>query len=349
MIPIPVTLLTGFLGSGKTTLLNALLRHPAMERAAIVVNEFGEIGLDHDLIEAARDNVTLLPSGCLCCTLRGDLATTLARLRERRAEGQIAFDRIVIETTGIADPAPLVQMLALDPELTHDFTLDGLIATADAASGGRIFDEQFEARQQIAMADRIVVTKSDLIAAPQLGAFETKLRGLNPHAQRFVAPHGQIEPAVLFGIAPGAHSKRDAALEWVAALIPAKSGLPQLSDLPAPKHAPLHQSTGHTQAGRVSSQSIELDTPVEPMAFQRWMDQLARDENADVLRLKAVVHVQGMAHPFALHAVQRIFHPPVSLPNWPAGDTTSRIVLIGRDLPDGFIDQQTAILTGTRD
>ncbi|MEZ5752777.1 MAG: GTP-binding protein [Paracoccaceae bacterium] len=351
--PIPVTLLTGFLGSGKTTLLNALLRDPRMDRAAVIINEFGEIGLDHDLIETSTESMVLMQSGCLCCTVRGDLAETLADLRDQRESGAVQFDRIVIETTGIADPGPILQTLVMDPELSHDFALDAVLTTADAATGGRILDRQFEAVQQIAMADRIILTKTDLVTPAQLATFENRLKGINPGAPRIRADHGSIDPSLLFGVSVGAESDKAQAMAWVAAP-PARASLPPLSGLPATSPLSLPQSHGlfattatprnASHDGRISSQSITLDQPVSPIVFDLWLENLVNAASEDILRLKGVVHVEGMKHPFALHGVQHIFHPPVSLTHWPEGDKTSRIVVIGRDLPPGFLADSLALL-----
>ncbi|MDO8885532.1 GTP-binding protein, partial [Candidatus Oleimmundimicrobium sp.] len=178
--PIPVSLLTGFLGSGKTTLLNHLLGDPRMARAAVIINEFGEIGLDHDLVESATETMVLMQSGCLCCTVRGDLAQTLAELKARRDAGEADFDRVVIETTGIADPGPIVQTLVMDPLLSTDFALDGVLTTADCASGQATLDAHFEAVQQAAMADRLILTKTDLALPAEIAAFERRLAAINP-------------------------------------------------------------------------------------------------------------------------------------------------------------------------
>lgn len=362
--PIPVTLLTGFLGSGKTTLLNALLSDPAMDRAAVVMNEFGEIGLDHDLIESSTEAMVLMRSGCLCCEVRGDLAQTLTDLRDRREAGEIAFDRIVIETTGIANPGPIVQTLVMDPELSYDMALDGVLTTADAATGARTLDRQFEAVQQIAMADRIILTKTDLVTPSQLAAFEARLAALNPGALRHRADRGRIDPGLLFGLAPRMDSDRRQMIDWVAAA-PAKKALPALSGLSVTNPHSVSQSHGLFGAGpgqattgigirpshdgRITSQSIEIADPISPVIFDLWLESLMNTAASDILRLKGVVHVEGMAKPFALHGVQHIFHPPVPLSHWPEDDKTTRIVVIGRDLPPGYLNESLAFLRSKPD
>jgi Ni2+-binding GTPase involved in maturation of urease and hydrogenase len=214
--PIPVTLLTGFLGSGKTTLLNHLIRDPGMGRVAVIINEFGDIGLDHDLIEESTEEMVLLQSGCLCCTIRGDLVTAMLALLRRQALGEVAFDRAVIETTGLADPGPILHTLLIERELAAAFRLDGVVTTACAATGPRTLDAQFEAVNQLALADRIVLTKTDLVTPNELRRFEDRLAQINPGAARITADHGRVAPGVLFGIS-GLQAEADPAqtLAWV--------------------------------------------------------------------------------------------------------------------------------------
>jgi G3E family GTPase len=355
-MPIPVTLLTGFLGSGKTTLLNALLKHPGMDRVAVVVNEFGEIGLDHDLIESSSETMVLMASGCLCCTVRGDLARTLDDLRLRREAGEIGFDRVVIETTGLADPGPIVQTLVMDPDLSHDFALDGVLTTADCATGPGTLDAQFEAVQQVAMADRLILTKTDLVAPAARARFEARLDSLNPGAPRLVAEHGRIDPAALFGVAPRPDSTPAHAMSWVGGPRPAPTPLPALSGL-GPLAAPQAHGLFAAQAtatlppaaarrhdDRITAQSAELDTPIAPVVFDLWLESLMASASTNILRLKGVIHIEGLDHPFALHGVQQIIHPPVPLPDWPGNDRRSRLVVIGRDLAPDWLQQNLAIL-----
>jgi G3E family GTPase len=326
-----------------------------MDRVAVVVNEFGEIGLDHDLIEQASETMVLMSSGCLCCTVRGDLAQTLDDLRRRSEAGEIAFDRVVIETTGLADPGPIVQTLVMDPELCHDFALDGVLTTADCATGPATLDAQFEAVQQVAMADRLILTKTDLVPPARRAAFETRLAALNPGAPRLVAEHGRLDPAHLFGIAPKTDTAPDRALAWVGPAPATRPQLPPLSGLgplaapqshglfaaPGPARAP-RPSSRHDD--RISSQSAELEGPVSPVVFDLWLESLMSAAAANILRFKGVIHIEGLDHPFALHGVQHIIHPPVPLPHWPRGDRVSRLVVIGRDLAPGWLETNLALL-----
>src|SRR5438874_1140298 len=198
---IPVTVLTGFLGSGKTTVLNHVLKQPGMAATAVIVNEFGEIGLDHLLVESATEDVVLLNSGCLCCTVRGDIVNTLTDLFVNRVKGRVPyFTRAVIETTGLADPAPVLHALISDPIVAERYMIDGVVTTVDAVNGAATLDRQPEAVKQAAVADRLIVTKADLAEPEVLAALEARLAALNPGAPRLRAAHGAIDPAALFGL-----------------------------------------------------------------------------------------------------------------------------------------------------
>jgi len=344
--PIPVTLLTGFLGAGKTTLLNRLLHDPTAGRVAVVVNEFGEAGLDHDLIEEAAEDVVLMPAGCICCSIRGDLSKTLISLLARRVRGDLSFDRVVIETTGLADPGPIHHTLLVDPALAPNYALDGVVTAVDAVLGAATLDRHFEAQSQVAMADRIVLTKTDLADAGTLAALEARLDRLSPGVPRIVADKGAVPPGTLFGL--GARQgvmTPDHALAWVAQ--PSRDPLAGLSGLSLPKKgAPvdLGAPSHHASDDRITTASITLDTPIPAHVFDAWLDTLMAFKGANLLRMKGIVHVADVPKPFVFHAVQHIVDAPVLLDNWPEGDTTSRVVVIARDIPKSDLQDCLAML-----
>jgi len=367
-VPIPVTLLTGFLGSGKTTLLNHLIRDPGMGRVAVIINEFGDVGLDHDLIEEATEEMVLLQSGCLCCTIRGDLVTAMLALLRRQAAGEVAFDRVVIETTGLADPGPILHTLLIERDLAQAFRLDGVVTTACAATGPRNLDTQFEAVNQIALADRIVLTKTDLVTPPELRRFEDRLAQINPGAARITADNGRVPPGVLFGISGmQAEAAPEQTLSWlnvaayaapkpIAPALPMGSGNPAyglfapnpaadpFASLSMGFHRPASAASVSLHDSRISSVSITIDDPIPANLFDFWLNTLIAVRRPDILRMKGIVHVEGIPYPFAFHGVQHIFHPPVSLPHWPEGDRKSRIVVIGRDIPRDILAASLAVL-----
>lgn len=324
---IPVTLLTGFLGAGKTTLLNAVLGDVSAGRIAVIVNEFGEAGLDHDLIEAVSEETVLMQSGCLCCSIRGDLSRTVADLLSRRADGRLCFDRIVIETTGLADPGPILQTLSVDPDLARTCRLDGVVTVADAANGTATLDAQFEAVSQAAMADLIVISKTDLVEPEAADSFEERLKDLNPTARILRAERGAVPVGALYdlgGLQPDAPEQER--LAWLTPGAP--DPLANLTGLALPKPAPVvspHDS-------RIQSVSIVLDDPIPDVVFDLWLDTLIALRGPDILRIKGIVFIDGIDMPFVFHGVQHIFDAPVPRRKWRGGDTTSRIVVIARDM-----------------
>ncbi|MGA7265917.1 MAG: GTP-binding protein [Stellaceae bacterium] len=335
---IPVTLLTGFLGSGKTTVLNHVLKQPGMAATAVIVNEFGEIGLDHLLVERSSEDVVLLNSGCLCCTVRGDIVDTLTNLFVDRVKGKVPyFTRIAIETTGLADPAPILHTLMTDPIVAARYMLDGVVTTVDAVNGAGTLDKQPEAVKQAAVADRLLLTKADLANAAARQKIEARLRALNPSATIVPVAQGVIDPARLFNIGfydPATKSVdvrrwlRDEAFE---------SG---------PAHD-MHHGHEHLDVNRhddrIRAFCITRERPISWAALTAWLDGLATMRGDDLLRLKAIVALSDRPdQPVVLHGVQHLFHPPVLLPEWPSEDHRTRMVFITRDLPREAIEATLA-------
>ena len=316
----PVSVITGFLGSGKTTLLNALLRHPRMAETAVLVNEFGEIGIDHLLIETLDDDVLLLAAGCLCCTIREDMVASLRSLFDRRASGQVPeFRRVVIETTGLADPAPILHTLLVgEPQPTH-WAVDGIVTTVDAVNGHRQLSSHPEPVRQAAVADRILVTKTDIAEHRQVAALQERLRTINPGAPILTACHGEIDPGRLFGASP--FSSNGA---------PSPDVYRWLGDTAAAHGHHAHHAGGHDDGIRALSLTVEA--PMEIHRFVRWVERLLEEDGERVLRLKGILNVAGDTPPVVVHGVQHIFHPLSRLPGWPGPDRRSRLVLIVRDL-----------------
>lgn len=314
---LPATLITGFLGSGKTTLLNGLLAHPAMADTAVIVNEFGEVGLDHLLIETAFEDAVLLKSGCICCTVRGDLVDTLTSLAARRESGEIpAFARVAIETTGLADPAPIMHTLMAEPALISLYRLDRVVTTVDAANALAQFDAHYEAAKQAAVADRLVLTKTDLVAQSVRDEILRRLAALNPAAPVALVVKGRVEPEALF--APVDPWSRGDRLAAAAAL----------------GHAHHHaEGDDHlAQHHGITTVSLVRDAPVPWPALRAWLVSVASLKGPDLLRVKGIVNVAGRAGPVVIHGVQHVFHPPVELSRWPDDDRRTRITIITRNI-----------------
>ena len=309
---IPVNVLTGFLGSGKTTLLQHLLRAEDMQRTVVLINELGEIGLDHLLVQRVDESVVLLQSGCICCSIRDDLSGALRSLLSRRERAEIPdFDRIVIETTGLADPAPILYTLASEPVVRHHFRVANVITTVDAVNAALHLSQNPEGLKQVAVADRLVITKTDLAQADEIAAVRATLLRLNPSAEVLEVADARSQLERLLSVRHfGSSSKR-------IPLVPVDARM-------------LRELNRHS--AEVRSLSLALDEPLDWTAFGIWLSMLLNRHGNDVLRVKGILNVHGSAAPVFVNAVQHIVHPPQHLERWPTEDRRSRIVFIVRGI-----------------
>ncbi|MFD2251943.1 G3E family GTPase [Pseudochelatococcus lubricantis] len=359
---LPLTVLTGFLGAGKTSLLNRLLRDPALADTVVIVNEFGEIGIDHLLVETADEGLLLLSSGCLCCSIRGDLIATLEDLLRRRDNGRIApFRRVVIETTGLADPAPILHTIIYHPYLSLRFALDGVVTVVDAVNGAATLDAYEEAVKQVAVADRIVLTKTDLIdpdsaAAPaersETGELRARLRRLNPVAPVLDAAQGEATAAHLLDAGLyDADGKIPDVRRWLNAEALAEGhGHRDHHDHhhhDHDDHAHDHRHDVNRHDERIRAFCLTSARPVGRGRFEAFLDLLRAAHGPQLLRAKGIVQLaDDPEHPVVVQGVQHLFHAPVTLPAWPDEDHTTKLVLILRDLDEAFVRRLWGAFTG---
>ena len=340
----PVSVITGFLGSGKTTLLNRLLRADGMADSAVIINEFGEIGLDHLLVERLDGEVAVMANGCICCTVRSDLEETLRMLLARRDAGEVPhFTRVLIETTGLADPAPVVQLLLANPLVSHFVRLDAVVVTVDAVNAMRQLDEHAEAVKQVAIADRLLLTKADLADAAGIAALSARLAALNPAAPILAVAQGVVAPERLFGAALFDPARKTADVQrWLNEAAYAAGGHGPLHEH-GHHHGHPHDGHGHAHhhhadAGHsphdaaIQACCLVFAAPLEWDLVSRWLAALRHWRGADLLRVKGILNVVGEDAPLVVHGVHHVFHPPVRLSGWPDADRRSRLVFITRNL-----------------
>jgi G3E family GTPase len=317
---IPLVLLTGFLGSGKTTMLNALLASEDFCDTAVVINEVGDVGLDHLLVEQGADTVVLLEGGCLCCRAKGSLAPTLEGLLRRSRDGSLPpFKRIVVETSGLTDPAALLESLISDAFFNHRISLAGIVTVVDGRAFLRTIDEHIEARMQVALADRLLISKADIADADAVTTVQQALTSINPYAKQSVM-HPQTVTMDMF---------------WPNSLDVPRSLMKPLGLMCSAEPAPL------------ATASLAFDGAIAPDVLESWLDHTIGLLGPMLLRMKAMLDIEGVPGPTVLHVVQGLLHKPIDLKEWPISAQRNRIVLIGRDVEEQILADALARLQAT--
>ena len=321
---LPVNILTGFLGSGKTTVLRHVLRDPVFANTAVLINEFGEVGLDHLLVGALEEAPVLLASGCVCCSIRGDLSRAMRNLHARRQRGEIPpFGRVIVETTGLADPTPVLATLTADLVIRRHFRPGTIVATLDALHAERGLERHKEVVRQAAIADRLIVTKTDLATAGDVARLRQALRRLNPAAPVVEAVLGAVDPDILIGQdIHMAETRMTEARHWMQA-----------------DGAPPPGAEGSRHGGAITSFCLHLPGKLDWSAFGLWFSMLAHRHGDKLLRVKGILHVEDSETPVAIHAVQHVIHAPEHLPDWPDAERGSRIVFITQGLEQGAVER----------
>jgi len=348
MSPVPVSVLTGFLGAGKTTILNRLLQDPALVDTAVIINEFGDVAIDHLLVESSSDGVIQLADGCLCCTVRGDLVDTLADLVDRLQTGRIArLKRVIIETTGLADPAPVLQSIMGHPALVEAYRLDGVIAMVDAINGEATLDNHVEAVKQVAVADRIVLTKTDLVGdGGKVAALKLRLKSLNPTAPIIDAGAPEAGYAALFDC--GLYNPQTKSADVRRWLGDEAAHDHHHHDDAHHDHAHGNDEHHHRHDPRIQTFTLVHERPVPYSAIEMFLDLLRSAHGDKLLRMKGIVELaDDPTRPLVVHGVQRLLHPPVRLPVWPDETRGTRMVLITIDMPEDYVRRMFEAFTDT--
>ena len=324
----PLFIVTGFLGSGKTTLLNRMLRHPSLKDAAVLVNEFGAVGLDHFLVEQMDENTVLLESGCLCCTIRDDLKEAIIELNTKRERGEVPrYKRMIIETTGLADPSPIIFTLNSDTVIKHHYRLGSIITTVDAVNGLKQLKRHAESVKQASVADRIVVTKTDIAEPADVERLRTKLARLNPSAELIEAVNGEVDVR---------HLLRADIYD------PATKGAEVRRWLDEEAHSPHDHAHGHDvnrHDEHIRTFTMTFDDALDWTAFGIWLTMLLHAHGEKVLRVKGILNVKGVDAPVVINGVQHVVHPPIHLKAWPDEDRCSKIVFIVDDIEQELIER----------
>ena len=343
-----MTVLTGFLGSGKTTILNGLVRNEGLRRTAVVINEFGQIGLDHELVQRSDENFVLVRNGCICCTVRGDLVSTLQDLSARQESGDIErLERVVIETTGLADPAPILHTLMNDQSLIErGYGLGAVVTTIDAVNGLETLENHQEAVKQLGVADLLLLTKTDLTSSEAVSGLCTRIAAINPGAKVVLTINGEIRPDDFFSTGLyRLEGKTTQVHHWLNAEAYAGSD--------AHEHTHRHDASAehdpNRHGERIKAFCVTREQPISWAGFSAWLDLVSGMRGNDLLRVKGIINVaEHPSQPVVIHGVQHIFHPPIQLEEWPSEDHRTRIVFITRDIEQDTIEQTLRVFERRR-
>ena len=333
---ISITILTGFLGSGKTTLLSSLIKHKLMANAAIIINEFGEIGLDHDLIETTDENVIELQNGCICCTIQGDLKSTLLNLLKKMEKREISpFNHVIIETTGLADPVPIIHTLMTSLDLQRIYSIDGVITVVDSINGESTYNVHEEAVKQTAFADRIVLSKTDIADEGRVNSLTKRIRTINPKVTIIKSNMNSVPVAKLLGLNDYNPQNKDWNVrEWL-----------EIEKNKSSKHLHHHHDHDVNRHGDdIETFAMVTSQPVSMTSVNFFLELLMSQMGENILRIKGILNIKGQECPAVIHGVQHIFHPLEWLEKWPSQNKQSRLVFITKNINKDTIDNLFKII-----